>query len=185
MRTLKIILTLALTCIFSAGVLSLSDKLAEHKIKENQKKAINQAIFKMIKQAAKIQALAGKKIQIYKAFDKNGHTAGFAFIAEGSGYQGKISILCATDVSFRKLLGIEIIESMETPGLGARISEDWFKQQFRGLSVLKPITYGKKADLNNNQIQAITGATISSRSVVRIINNAMKKAEKTAKNEQN
>ena len=170
MKTLRIILTLTLTCIFSAGVLSISSKLTEKKIEENQKKAVNEAIFKIIKQADKIMPITAGKTVAYKALDKKGNIAGFAFIAQGPGYQGKISILCAAGPHFKKLLGIEIIESLETPGLGARINEDWFKKQFQGLSTLKPITYGKKQNLANNQIQAITGATISSRSLVKIIN---------------
>ena len=62
------------------------------------------------------------------------------------------------------------MESTETPGLGARINEGWFKLQFKDLDISHNIKYSKTEPTGDDQIQAITGATVSSRSVVAIVN---------------
>ncbi len=172
MKSLKIIIVLSLTCILSAAVLSLASKVTEIKIEQNKKSEINKAIFAVVKDATKVESVAGN-MEIYKTFDKNNNPNGYAFIAQGDGYQGKIIILCGVDLELKEILGIEIIESLETPGLGGKINEPEFKEQFKGLVLSKDITYGKTLDKENNQIQAITGATISSRSVVNIVNKAI------------
>ena len=92
-------------------------------------------------------------------------------LAEGQGYAGPIKMLVGIAPDLSRVLGIEVIESTETPGLGARINEEEFQNQFRGLSTRGGVEYVKgKAPQSDNQIQAITGATISSRTVVRIVN---------------
>ena len=85
---------------------------------------------------------------------------GFAFIAKGRGYGGDISILVGinTDFTIKK---ISIIANTETPGLGTKISENFFIDQFAGLSSHE-ISLAK----DGGKIDAITGATISSRAVV-------------------
>ncbi len=111
-----------------------------------------------------------KEEDIYRVYNNTGTLAGYIFTAEGRGYQGPIKIICGISVSLDRLLGIEILESTETPGLGAKIDSKDFKNQFKGLAVMPQITYTKSPPADENQIQAITGATVSSRSVVNILN---------------
>jgi Na+-translocating ferredoxin:NAD+ oxidoreductase subunit G len=108
---------------------------------------------------------------LYKAKDASGGLIGYAFTAEGNGYQGTISMIAGISPDLSEMRGIEILDSQETPGLGAEITSDDFRDQFNGLSVKGPIGYvkNKKPD-QPNQIEAITGATISSRAVVNILN---------------
>ncbi len=74
------------------------------------------------------------------------------------------------------LVGIEILESQETPGLGQEITGDEFKAQFKGLMVLPEITYVKnKLPERPNEIQAVTGATVSSSAVCSILNEKIEK----------
>ena len=75
------------------------------------------------------------------------------------------------DPEISAIQGIEILESQETPGLGAEILGNKFKNQFRNLSISEAITYVKnKKPEKPGEIEAIAGATISSRAVVSIIN---------------
>jgi electron transport complex protein RnfG len=68
-----------------------------------------------------------------------------------------------------------VLEQLETPGLGAEIDGEKFVSQFRGLATRPPISYVKgKAPEKDNEVQAITGATISSKAVVDIINKTIK-----------
>ena len=151
MKQIRIILVLTAVSLFSAAILSLADKLTKDKIEENQKKAINEAIMGIEPKTQKIE----KKDEVYEIFDKNKKLLGFVFLAEGQGYQGTIKIICGLSASLDRLLGIEIIDSRETPGLGARINESWFKKQFSNLKVSTPVEYTKTKPTQDNQIQAI------------------------------
>jgi Na+-translocating ferredoxin:NAD+ oxidoreductase subunit G len=78
------------------------------------------------------------------------------------------------DKGFKSLTGMEVLESQETPGLGAEISGD-FRKQFSGLSVSNGIEYVKNRKPEKpGQIEAITGATISSRAVVNMLNDRLR-----------
>lgn len=104
--------------------------------------------------------------EIYVIY-QDGEKAGYAFIASGSGYGGGIDILVGMDSDF-SIKNVSILSQTETPGLGGRITESSFTDQFKGLSA---------NDINLRQdggrIDAITGATISSRAVVNIIREKM------------
>ena len=92
---------------------------------------------------------------------------GRAFMAEQSGYSGVISILVGLEPD-TTLRGIRIIFQQETPGLGAKIVESFFLQQFPGLAV-DDIELTKKG----GKVDAITGATTSSSAVVEGVRKAI------------
>jgi len=173
-NAVKIVLVLTFVSLLSSGILSAVDMLSKDKILRNQKKAIDSAISKILPDAEDVV----HEGEIYKAFDKEKKFLGYAFLAEGQGYGGDIRIICAVSPRLDKLLGIEVISSQETPGLGARINQEWFKNQFKGLNILNKITYTKSNPSGKSQIQAITGATISSRSVVHIVNKRIEEIKK-------
>ncbi len=120
------------------------------------------------------------KNYLLSAYNKDGELIGYAMLTEGAGFQGPIKLMIGFDTSLSRITGIEVLENIETPGLGNRITEKWFKEQFRGR--LTPVGYvkGKKPE-DPHDIQAISGATISSRSVVKIVNNAWELAKKELK----
>jgi electron transport complex protein RnfG len=121
---------------------------------------------------------------IVEVVDKNKKLLGYAFKAEGNGYQGTIEIIGGLNADLTQMQGIEIVESQETPGLGAEIAGDNFRKQFVGLSVTHPIEYVKNQKPQQPyQIEAITGATISSRAVVNILNKRIEEVRKTIKGE--
>jgi len=97
----------------------------------------------------------------------------------GNGYQGQIKMLVGVTADFTRFTGMSVLEQVETPGLGAKIAEKSFELQFKNLATKPPIEYIKgKALEKANEIEAITGATISSRSVVNIINKTVEQWQK-------
>jgi len=84
-----------------------------------------------------------------------------AFESEGSGFGGKIGIMIGIDIEKSVLSGIGILTHQETPGLGSRISETSFTDRFKG----KPLTGNFKVKKDSGDIDAISGATNSSRGV--------------------
>lgn len=101
---------------------------------------------------------------------KNGEVQGYAVnIVSSEGYGGDIELIVGFDAEFH-VTGVEYIAMSETPGLGARAKEEPFASQFNG-----------KPAQDFSEIQAITGATITSKAVNHAINEASEMAKEAAK----
>ncbi|MBW1687048.1 MAG: FMN-binding protein, partial [Deltaproteobacteria bacterium] len=93
--------------------------------------------------------------------------------AEGAGFQDTIKLIYGYDPTRRRVVGMQVLESRETPGLGDKIiKDDSFLDCFRDLAISPDVVAVKKGRTQDNEIDAISGATISSLAVVRIINEA-------------
>ncbi|MEA3305535.1 MAG: FMN-binding protein [Candidatus Omnitrophota bacterium] len=169
-QSIKMILTLVIVGLLSAGLLVSVYNYASPLIEKNERKALREAIYKLMPKAVRYEKITKEGIVLYEGIDETGKVIGYAFRAKGNGYQGEIELMAAIDTGLKKLKGMEVLKSVETPGLGAEITERPFKEQFRGLSVLPEITFTKGEVTKGNEIQAITGATISTRSVAAILN---------------
>ena len=94
---------------------------------------------------------------------------GYAMKVIGSGYGGDIEIAIGFD-SEGTILAIEIVSSSETAGLGQKASEPEFKDQFEGLSTDLELEVTKNTAASDNEIEAISGATITSNAVTEAVN---------------
>ena len=111
------------------------------------------------------------RTDIYEAFDSNGIGVGFAFVAEGPGFQDKIKLVIAVDRKCEKFFGFKVLSSNETPGFGSKIKEKFFGEQFQGAPAGKmELVKTGEANTIDSEIVAITGATVSSEAVVKIFN---------------
>jgi Na+-transporting NADH:ubiquinone oxidoreductase subunit C len=96
---------------------------------------------------------------------------GYVVIRSGAGLWGEITAAVGFDANLQTFTGLEILDQNETPGLGGRIGEAWFKDQFKGKQ--PPLTVVPEGDATNqNQFQAITGATYSTTAIRDIMNKA-------------
>jgi len=177
------VLVLSITGAVSGGILAQVFHFADPLIQENRKKELREAIFVVLSEAKDYTTLEKgndkEKIVVYKGIDADGKLVGIAFIADGGGFQGNIRIMVGLSTDYLKLKGIKVLEQNETPGLGNRIKEPAFEDQFRGLEIKPKVEYIKyRKPEKPNQIQAITGATISSEAVVKNINNAVERVLK-------
>jgi len=113
--------------------------------------------------------LNGMTIYIGK---KDSEVIGYAFPIEGNALWGTVKGFAAISNDYNQLLGIDFISHSETPGLGGRISEEWFKEQFRGISLKSPIDkeYVIFKPLSGGNVDAISGATLTSKSVRNFVN---------------
>ena len=171
------ILTLTLVGVFSSAALVGVFIYTEPLIKANQEKALKKAIFQVLPEVENFKTITKGKETIYQGLDSAGHIVGYAFVGKGPGYQGIIKIMIGVDSSFEKTLNIEILESVETPGLGQKIDTPSFRHQFQGLHVIPFIQLVKKEPTAPGKVQSITGATISSQTVVDIVNAAIARAK--------
>ncbi|MHC4940150.1 MAG: FMN-binding protein [Planctomycetota bacterium] len=107
--------------------------------------------------------------RVFVGFREDGEVAGFAMAAGEPGFQDIIRLIFGYDPRTKKTLGMKVLESKETPGLGDKIEKDeGFVAQFRGAGT--PLVANEEGG-----IDTITGATISSRAIIRIINNTLER----------
>jgi len=166
----RMILTLLIVGIFSGGSLSFVYQATKDKIQENLKKEIESSLFRLLPCDSYTRVnWKGKPVFICK--NKEGKILGYAIIGEGEGFQGKITLMLAVDEELKTIKGIDVLQSQETPGLGAKIDEKEFKSQFRGRKIgERKLEVVKRKSTSEEEIEAITGATISSRAVVNLVN---------------
>ena len=111
---------------------------------------------------------------VYLGHDASGKRVGFALSATENGFQDPVTVMFGYDADAHALIAMKVISNKETPGLGDKIEKDSaFVHGLVGAAAplrgVKPGA-GKGAP---NDVVMITGATISSRAVIRIINNAI------------
>jgi Na+-translocating ferredoxin:NAD+ oxidoreductase RnfG subunit len=92
--------------------------------------------------------------------------------ATGNGMWAEITLVFVFDASQRKMLGMRVTEQNETPGLGSLICEEAFYDQFEGLNAADGLKMAQTRVIDN-QFDAVTGATVSSRAVETILNKAL------------
>ena len=108
----------------------------------------------------------------------DGSISSYAFPFKGPGLWGTIEGFLGIAADGKTLTGIVFTTHSETPGLGGRIDEDVFRDQFRGLAIPASGTMTLKDAGGTGDIDAITGATSTSRAVLSLVNGTL---EKTAK----
>ncbi len=182
----KMILVLTAITMLAGGVLSYWDSFTQPRIDYHREAARKAAIAEVLPPHESYTELAGEAMTFFVA-KRDDETVGIAFQAEGSGFQGNIVMLVGVKPDFSQITGIKILEQIETPGLGTKIVQDpthkanpdWFTAQFRGLLLEQDIEVVKNEKPGGeSQVQAITGATISSEAVARIINEWREKAQR-------
>lgn len=105
-----------------------------------------------------------------------GSIQSYALPVPGAGLWGEIGSVVGVEKDLKTLTGIEFIKQNETPGLGGRITEGWFKEQFRGKRW--PLEVVPEGDPTGDQeFQAITGATNTTNGVKGILNDRLATAE--------
>lgn len=172
-------------------------------IKENRRQVLERAIFNVLPGAStkltfvladnnvRVLDLNAKAVNtktlaqsggalIYAGYDTEHKLVGLAIKAQGMGYQDTIRILYGYAPESQAIVGMQVLESKETPGLGDKIEKDKsFRSNFVKLDVTltadggaikNPIVAVKPGQKNEHwQIDGITGATISSRAIADIL----------------
>ena len=101
---------------------------------------------------------------------REGKLAGWVVKAGGQGYADKIEIIIGLDPSADTITGLFVLQQKETPGLGNKITFPRWRNQFIRKKTSTPLVVTKGKSQAPNAIDAVTGATISSRSVTGIVN---------------
>ena len=112
--------------------------------------------------------------KIYLGRDAAGKRIGFAMSATENGFQDPVTVMFGYDAEARRLIAMRVLANKETPGLGDKIEKDSsFVAGFVGTATPLAGVKRERGTSGPNDVAMITGATISSRAVIRIINNAI------------
>jgi len=192
--SLRLILALGIAGLLSGIVLVGTYIYTDPLIKANKEAAIQKAIFNVLPNCTSSETLVledGKLVVqqanaseeestkeilvIYAGYNDKDELIGFAITGAEAGFQDIIGAIFGYNGTEKVIIGFEVLESKETPGLGDKIFKDTdFKTNFTSLEVSPEIIPVKKGEKQNpNEVETITGATISSKAVVRLLNNTM------------
>ena len=175
----KMIVVLTVITMVSGGLLSTWHGYTAPKIEYHRMQALKAAIADVLPEHTGYDEIQTEIGPVYKGWIDQTTVVGYAFRVKGNGFQGNISIMVGVTPDFSTITGIKVLEQLETPGLGTKIVEDptnkanptWFPDQFTNLDLSSPITVVKnRKPSTNHEVQAITGATISSKAVAGILN---------------
>ena len=111
---------------------------------------------------------------------RNKNTGATAVSFSGSGFQGPISLVVALEGT--TISGFKVVSQVETPGIGARITEAEFQRSFVGKEVTDGITMTKSGSAGQREFDAITGATETSRALEKILNRGFGRYFQAVKN---
>ncbi len=177
-------LTLTLVGIVSGGALSLVNTWAQPKIAANElaeKLAGVEMVVPGYADSVTLATLLGlseedKSIpEAWKVLGEDGEHIGWALVGVGNGFQDKVHLMVGLTPDLGRSLGLKILKDSETPGLGTKIREGKYPAQYATgeLELADGLKCVKRPPEAVHEVEAITGATISSVAVVDIINAAV------------
>ena len=173
---LKLGITLFAICAVAALVLGVTNNITAPVIEERNIQASNEARKIVLSEADEFKELDGMNsdivLEVYEGI-KDGQVIGYTIKTSSKGYGGAIELMVGISKD-GKITGVEIGNHSETPGLGSKATEPMFKNQYVDKDVLNSLLVVKGSTNNDNEISAISGATITSNGVTNGVNAAMK-----------
>jgi len=169
---IKLMSVLFIACGLAAGSLAVVNAVTKERIANYEKLAKEDAFREVSAGADEFVVVTPDKV--WEAFRKKAK-AGHVFLTQVQGYGGPIKMAFGTGLD-GAITGLQVLNHTETPGLGAKITTPQFRDQFKG-KLLGQIVL-KKDDSTNGKIDAITGATITSRAVTQAMRTALEGAAK-------
>lgn len=158
-------LILTAICATATLLLALTNMLTQGKIAANADEKAAESRMLVLEAADYVQL--DEEGKVYGALDFNRHQTGVVVVTETKGYGGTIQVMTGVRTS-GEVSGVTILSMSETPGLGAKTKEEAFLAQYLGTN--DPDLAVNK---DGGNIQAVSGATISSRAVTDAVNAAI------------
>jgi electron transport complex protein RnfG len=175
---IRMITVLTVLCAFSGGLLAALRDGTQEKIENQQLKFVKgPAISDILKGSSndpikdRFKIKDGDTERNVFVGKLGGKPEMVAFETSGKGFKGDIGMMVGVNITDDKVVGIGITTHSETPGIGAKAQTDpRFSGQFKGL----PLTGEFKIKKEGGQVDAISGATITSRGVADAVSDAAK-----------
>ncbi len=151
---------LSIICAVTSGLLALTNNVTAPIIEENKIRIANEARSELLSAPGfeQIDATYENVLEIYKASDDSG----YVITATAGGYAGDVPVMVA--LADGKVLGVTFLANSETPGLGQKVRDDSFKQQFSDIEATQ---------LTLDDVDVIAGATITTNAAIAAVNSAL------------
>jgi len=153
-------------------ILAVTNYFTEPIRKANEEKAKIEAQQKLLPEASLFEPITDSE-GCFVGKDQKGGLVGYIISIKQKGFEGFIEMMVGVDSTFA-VTDYKILKAKETPGLGAKAKEDFFRKQFKGRKVGN-FEVSKVPD--DKKIVALTGATITSRAVANGIQNGITQLE--------
>jgi len=163
----KIGINLTIACLLSGAIIAGTYAITAPIAAQERVNLKNRAMKELVAEAQTFQVIEGKAD--WYAAQKDGKTLAYVVPADSKGYGGTIRMLAAVTPD-GKMIDYKILSHNETPGLGDKATEPKFRQRFAGKAAQEMEVVKVPSEKN---IQALTGATITSRAVTKGIREAV------------
>jgi electron transport complex protein RnfG len=172
-ETIRYGFILGIICAVASGLLATVNSFTRPRIIAQAQAQEDAAFKELLPAASRFEPVcSGGETLYYKGYGSDGSFVGVVFKAAGKGYSSTIETMAGMDRD-SKITAIKVVSLNETPGLGSRVAEGDFIRQFAGQDVS-----------TLDQVQAITGATISSRAVIQSVTAKARQIAQQIKHEQ-
>lgn len=173
---LKLGVTLFAICAVSALILGVTNNITASVIEDRNIQASNESRQIVLSKADEFKQLEGINsdivVEVYEGL-KGKDLIGYTIKTAPKGYGGAVEVMVGISID-GKITGVDIGNHSETPGLGSKATEPEFKNQYVDKDVENSLLVVKGSSSNDNEISAISGATITSNGVTSGVNAAMK-----------
>jgi len=192
----RMMATLGITALVSGVLVVSAFEITRPRIEANQREALEQAVFRVLPGASMRESFVvtdnqlrpledggAEGVMVHAGYDRHDRLVGIAAEAAARGYQDIIRLLYAYSPDCECITAIHVLRNNDTPGIGDRIATDpAFLANFRALAArldaehralahpIVTVRHGRKVEAW--QIDAISGATISSRAVGKALNDS-------------
>jgi electron transport complex protein RnfG len=171
-----LIIVLTLVSLVAGAALAFTYQATIPRIRANETRARQEALKEVLPGTVRFTAqtlsieLPGpdgkpetREVEVFRCLGALGDLVGLAYVAEPAGFADTIRVMVGLDPAARQIVTIRVLELRETPGLGVKVREEAFTGQFKGKSLSDAFAAGR----TGTDVQAVTGATISSQAVAR------------------
>lgn len=167
-------IALFVICLVATTLLAFANNVTAPIIDKNAAQTEAESRMEVLADAKTFEdkAIDGKSYAV--GLDENGKEVGMIFVTSAKSYGGDVSVMTGVDMN-GKVTKIQILSINDTAGLGMKAQTDSFKDQFKSLvQGIKVAKIAKNtANSENNEILALTGATITSNAVTEAVNEAL------------
>jgi len=176
--------SLFIICLVTTFCLAFVNAITKDTIKERSLKDAEEQRKLVLSEADSFEKLedapekdeSGLIKEVYAAYDGD-KLVGYVFSAAPKGFGGEIAVTVGIS-NEKKVSGVSVGDNSETPGLGTKTANKEFTEQFTGKDISGDIVVVKRPVSNDNEIQAVSGATVSTNAVTRAVQASARLAEK-------
>lgn len=159
----KPVVVLVAICLIASALLAVTNNVTAPIIEASTQAEANATRQALLPEASGFSAVEGVSVEGVSDVYKADNDVGYVISASAQGYGGDVPVMVAFDEN-GSIAAVQFMDNDETPGMGKKVQEESFYGQFAGMAA-EPFTL--------DDIDAITGATISSNAAVEAINSAI------------